>query len=313
MGHVHAVQVLTTILPSNPNCVLFTADAEALFTRRTQGQLMRETMTLAAPMHGQSGLPVLVGLGWRTVTDRRNQRSVLGTLFFVFDGPATADDLDRLERSVFDSAQTWEGSSIERVPSEVVWAGVWVDGRPHLVVEPDHHSGDGRGSYRRWYVRGFTWDARYDPPVGVVAIDAESEDLPPWQRITPGAAAYSRAEEDVERMRLAFALHHALRILHTTNSPSADRAYFDELFPPDLIERLQLHDPARRHAVVVDAQRILPNVLGHHDKLAMVGLLYSVCFSDGPLGAAQMRALRDAAHELGVTNDQVVQYLQRLW
>ena len=306
MGQVVAVQVQTAILPSNPNCVLFTTDADGLFGRRTQGQLMREMMTLAGPMHGQSSLPVLVGLGWRVIQDRRNQRAVLGTVFFVFDGPATADDIARLERSVFGGSQPFHGSSIERVPSEVVWAGVWYDGRPHLVVEPEPET-------RRWFTRAFTWDSRYDPPVGVIAIDSESEDLPAWQRVTPGSTTYSDAEEHIERMRLAFALHHALRILHTTNAPSADRGYFDELFPPDLVHRLELHDPSRRWAAVEEARRILPQVLGHHDKLAMVGLLFSVCFSDGPLGATQMKALRDAAHELGVSNDQVVRYLQRLW
>ncbi|MEO0601975.1 MAG: hypothetical protein AAF211_11105 [Myxococcota bacterium] len=307
------MQVLTTNLPSNPNCVLFTTDAEALFAHRTQGQLMREMMTLAAPMHGQSSLPVLVGLSWRDITDRRNQRIVLGTVFFVFDGPATAEDLDRLESTVMSGALQFDGSSIERVPGEVAWAGVWYDGRPHLVVELDPEPGNGRSVHAPWYVRAFTWDARYDPPVGVIAIDAESEDLPNWQRVTPGETAYSVAEENVERMRLAFALHHALRILHTTNSPTADRGYFDELFPPELVERLRLHDPNERWGAVEDARRILPQVLGHHDKLAMVGLLYSVCFSDGPLSAPQMRALRDAAHELGVTSDQVVRYIQRLW
>jgi len=300
------VQVVSHPLPSNPNCVLFTADAEGLFARRTHGQLVREVMTFAAPMHGQSRLPVLVGLGWRHVRDRRNQATVRGTLFFVFDGPATADDIARLERSVLDGPQTFHGSSIERVPSEAVWAGLWLDGRPNLIVESDPGSG-------RWYGRAYQWDPRYDPPVGQIAVDGESDELPPWQRLTPGPAAYTQADEDIERMRLAFALHHALRILHTTNVPTADRAYFDELFPPDLVERLQLHDPEQRWAKVEQARQVLPRALGHHDKLAMIGLLYSVCFSEGPLGAHQMRALRDAAHELGVTNEQVVQYLQRLW
>ncbi|MEN0064369.1 MAG: hypothetical protein AAGA48_19640 [Myxococcota bacterium] len=302
------VNIETATLPSNPNCVLFSTDAEALYGRRSSGQLMREMMTLAAPLHGQSGLAVLVGLGCRFVQDRRNQQSLAGTVFFVFDGPASADDLTRLERTVSDGNQTFSSSSIERVPEDAVWAGVWRNGHPYVIVESDAPQPD------RWVVRTLTWDARYDPPVGQVLVDAESADLPRWRRLTHVAAPYTPAEEAVERMRLAFALHHALRVVDAMSGPRvADHEYFEELFPPDLVERLNLIDPNARDAAVADARQVLPDVLGHHDKLAMVGLLFSVSFSEGPLGAAQMRALRDAAHELGVTNEQVVNYLQRLW
>ena len=300
------MQVLTASLPANPNCVLFTADAETLFASGTHGDLLSKTVVLAAPMHSQSGLPILVGLGWRLFRDRKNQESYVGTLFFVFDGPATADDLDQLERCVLDSAGCFGEPSIERVPSNAIWTALWAGGRPHLVVEPDPDS-------KRWFARALLWDSRFEPPIMLTAIEAESDDLPAWPRVTPGPVTYSAADEEIEQMRLAFALHHALRILYNAGKPTADHTYFNELFPPDLIERLRLHQPARRMAKVDEARRFLPRVLGQHDKLAIVGLLFSVCFSDGPLDADHLRALRDAAHELGMTNEQVMQYVKRIW
>ena len=54
-------------------------------------------------------------------------------------------------------------------------------------------------------------------------------------------------------------------------------------------------------------------MLGHHDKLAMIGLFFSACYSDGTLDAREMRVLKDAADALGVERERVVQYLQRFW
>lgn len=308
------MHVLEATLPANPNCVLFTTDARALFGQRTHGQLMRQFMTLAAPFHGQSRLSVLVGLGCRFARDRRNQESLQATLFFVFDGPATADDLARLERSVLEGAQTFTASSIERLPDDAVWAGLWHRGQPHVIVEPDPGSANGYGGYERWFARAFEWRADQGPSVEMVAIDAGSPDLPPWTRVTPVATAYTQEEEAVERMRLCFALHYTLRILDAVGGGTeVHRQYLEDLFPADLVQRLGLDDLAERQRVLEVARRRLPEVLGHHDKLAMVGLLFSVSFTDGPLHASQMRVLRDAAHALGVTNEQVVAYLQRLW
>jgi uncharacterized tellurite resistance protein B-like protein len=53
--------------------------------------------------------------------------------------------------------------------------------------------------------------------------------------------------------------------------------------------------------------------LGHHDKLAMIGLFFSACYSDGSLDAREMRVLKEAGEMLGLTTREVVDYLQRFW
>ena len=54
----------------------------------------------------------------------------------------------------------------------------------------------------------------------------------------------------------------------------------------------------------------LPTRLGHHDKLALIGLLFSASYSDGSLDKREMMVLRQAGKVLGLENDQVINYLR---
>ena len=115
-------------------------------------------------------------------------------------------------------------------------------------------------------------------------------------------------------MRLAFALQFTRRIVEADGVVREREAeFFDAVFPRDLVLRLGLDD-ASTQAEYFDAARVeLPRTLGHHDKLGLVGLFFSACFSDGSLDAREMRILKDAGEALGLTREQVVKYLRRFW
>jgi uncharacterized tellurite resistance protein B-like protein len=127
-------------------------------------------------------------------------------------------------------------------------------------------------------------------------------------------APYTDSEREVERMRLAFALRFVDRIVAADGVVRDDeRAFVSNVFPPDLLERLGLTEAPVVEEYFDEARESLPVVLGHHDKLALVGLFFSACASDGQLDAREMRILKEGGELLGLTRDEVVNYLRRLW
>lgn len=117
-----------------------------------------------------------------------------------------------------------------------------------------------------------------------------------------------------ERLRLAFAMHHTEAIV-AADGVVQDResTFVANLFPLDLVLSLGLERPADRASAFEESTTVLRERLGHHDKLALVGLFFSACYSDGTLDAREMRVLKDAGEQLGLTKEEVVKYLRRFW
>jgi uncharacterized tellurite resistance protein B-like protein len=85
------------------------------------------------------------------------------------------------------------------------------------------------------------------------------------------------------------------------------------VFPDDLMARLGLEDDAACDEYLQAAYEELPALLGYHDKLGLIGLFFSACYSDGSLDAREMRVLKEAGEALGLTREEVVKYLRRFW
>ena len=115
-------------------------------------------------------------------------------------------------------------------------------------------------------------------------------------------------------MRLAFAMHFCDRVVRADGVVHVEEAEFvANVFPADLVRRLGLDAEATRAEHLRAALEVLPQRLGHHDKLGLVGLLFSACYSDGTLDAREMRVLKEAGEALGLTKEHVVKYLRRFW
>jgi uncharacterized tellurite resistance protein B-like protein len=128
------------------------------------------------------------------------------------------------------------------------------------------------------------------------------------------AGAYGEADREAERMRLAFARHFSHRIVEADGHVRAgEEEFLANVFPPDLVQRLGLDEADVEAEYLAAAREALPGQLGHHDKLGLVGLLFSACYADGSLDAREMRVLREAGETLGLSREAVVKYLRRFW
>ena len=121
------------------------------------------------------------------------------------------------------------------------------------------------------------------------------------------------ANLELERMRLAFAQHYAQQVVEADGRiDSTEKAFMDATFPPDLLAMMRLSEQSRRDRCYQDACKELPSLLGHHDKLALMGLLFSASYSDGSVDTREMRVLKDAGDKLGLDKKDVVSYLRAL-
>lgn len=293
-------------LPTNPNCVAFGAEAADVLAGRSWPDVQKLALRAQDSFIEASGLSALSGFSWRHQLDRRNRRHTRLVMFFVFDGPATSDHLDVLEGAAEASPVAWSQASIERVPANAVLSllrtpdGVlqlWTRAQGELVA-------------RKLVLReGKVVTARQPisdaDPADFMERAEHAEAIP---------AAFSSKDRELERMRMVLALHFSQRIIEADEvvRPS-ELEFMEAVFPPEVLERVGLADEATRAEYLKAAHEQLPGLLGHHDKLALIGLFFSACYSDGSLDAREMRVLREAGEVLGLSRQQVVKYLQRLW
>jgi uncharacterized tellurite resistance protein B-like protein len=297
--------------------VSFAADARGLFGARTWAELQQLAIDVGAPFHDEAHLPTVVGYAWRVALDRKNVRQSQGVMWFVFDGPATSAHLDLLEAAARRVGAGFGPATVERTPANGAPSIYLFDGRPHVVWSTEPEIDDGgppRQSAEPWLRKLILADGRISPVLVWSSVATDDERLPGLPAVVGVPAPYTDSEREVERMRLAFALRFVDRIVAADGVVRDDeRAFVSNVFPPDLLERLGLTEAPVVEEYFDEARESLPVVLGHHDKLALVGLFFSACASDGQLDAREMRILKEGGELLGLTRDEVVNYLRRLW
>ena len=126
---------LTT--PTNPNGLVFAANAAEVLQGRTWAQVLRGVSGALHAFHEASGLLAMVGLAWRVFVDRKNRRIPQVLAVFVIDGPATSAHLGVLESMMHSSAVLWSNSHIERIPQNLVRSLIMKDGQCHQMWEMD--------------------------------------------------------------------------------------------------------------------------------------------------------------------------------
>lgn len=295
-------------LPVNVNCVSYPADASAILTGRSWADTVRMAGEALGPFHAACRLPVLAGFGWRVALDRKNRRSTQLTLYFVLDGPATALHLDLLEDLVRGLHPAFLPGTVDRTPAHGAPALVAADGAIAAVWCREGQGGEPwirKLVLRHGGVKPALVPRRFVEPSDVCA------ELPQVVGI-PGD--YGHAERESERMRIAFARHYSQRIVDADGVVrEGESEFLANVFPPEMVHRLGLDEEGVEAEYLAAAREVLPGQLGHHDKLGLVGLLFSACTSDGFLGTGEMRVLREAGETLGLSRETVVKYLRRFW
>jgi uncharacterized tellurite resistance protein B-like protein len=295
-------------VPDNPNAVVFSIDARSRLEGRSWSTLIRDAVAATRSFHETSGLTTYSGWAWRVALDRKNQRHLQLLLWNVFDGPATSEHLDTLERSVRAVLPGVGPGCIERVPVNGASAVLWTGGR---ACFPWHGGLDDAAPAA---VRLSLVDGKVLADT-LTRATATADDVPPeLEAVLAVEAEYGDAQREDERLRLAFAMHHTQAIVAADGVVSErETTFVANLFPLDLVGSLGLDDPRVRAEYFAESRTLLKERLGHHDKLALVGLFFSACYSDGTLDAREMRVLKDAGEQLGLTKEEVVKYLRRFW
>jgi uncharacterized tellurite resistance protein B-like protein len=117
-----------------------------------------------------------------------------------------------------------------------------------------------------------------------------------------------------KRFELAFSLRVANRIVAADGVIDASEASFlRHSFPRELLVEHRLHEPVVADEVADMAEQQLGALLSHHEKLALLKVFYATCCADGRVDVREVRELRDAATALGLSHEDVVAYLAKLW
>lgn len=292
-------------LPTNPNCILYAAEAHSAMAVGWP-KLQRLAWSALEQFYSACGIDCVAYFGRRAWLDRRNEPVGQVLLMFVMDGPASSEDLGRIHAAVRMGPVAFDEGSMESMPP---------DAFPTLCVK----SGK---MYQLWSVidgerKALRLD-RVEERLAVVGLSpgaATSADFLPYVKHVSAARRKVKDEDyRMERMRIAFAHHYSERIIEADGVLHAEeRQFMKRVFPDDVMQSMGMDTREARQIALAEALEQLPHLLGYHDKLAMIGLFFSVCHSDGTLDAREMRVLKDAAAVLGVEGTQVVEYLTRLW
>lgn len=292
-------------LPTNPNCVLYAASADDAM-RDGWTKLQRTAWSALEQFYSSCGIDCVAYFGRRSWLDRRNQPTNQLLLMFVMDGPASSEDLELIANVFRQSPVLWSTGAMESMPP---------DAFPSLCVK----SGK---MYQLWstiegqprYLRMQLTEHRL--AIVGASVDAVSgaDFLPYMKHVVAGRRRVRDEDWRMERMRIAFAHHFSRQIMEADGVIHAEeREFMARVFPSDVMESMGMADRAARKEALEDAMTQLPHLLGHHDKLAMIGLFFGVCHADGNLDAREMRVLKEAASILGLEGNEVVSYLTRLW
>ncbi|MCB9670827.1 MAG: TerB family tellurite resistance protein [Alphaproteobacteria bacterium] len=292
-------------LPTNPNCVLYAAPAAQAMDEGWTA-LQRTAWSALEQFYSSCGIDCVAYFGRRSWLDRRNHTVSQLLLMFVMDGPASSSDLQLIEAVFKRSPVQWSVGAMESMPQDAFPSLCVKSGKMYQLWS----SIEGRPRYLRMKMAGDRLSIVGASEDAVTTADF----LPYMKHVVAGRRRVRDEDWRMERMRIAFAHHYSKAIMEADGVIHADeREFMSRVFPPDVMESMGMSDHEARQVALGEAMEQLPALLGHHDKLAMVGLFFSVCHADGNLDAREMRVLKDAASVLGLDGNEVVAYLTRLW
>lgn len=291
--------------PTNPNGVLFSCDARVALAQSWR-TLQAEAHRGLERFHSNTGLDVVAFFGRRLSMSRRNEMQAEVTLTFVFDGSGDAQALELLDRWAVDGLLHWEGGAIESVPSAAFPSLCAKSGRIYQIWAEINEQ-----------PRALSLALR-DEAIHVERLapeQASARDFLPYVVHVVGKAR-DRVASDVhlDRLRIAFALHFARLIVEADGVVSPDElAFLGRAFPPDMVAGLGLDNPEALAEARDQALAELGALLGYQDKLALIGLLFSACHSDGAADYREIRVLKQVADVLNLSGDEVVRYWRRIF
>ncbi|MCO4743764.1 MAG: hypothetical protein KC912_03175 [Proteobacteria bacterium] len=235
-------------------------------------------------------------------TDRKHEKTEILTLSVVTDAALTRQQVGALSRPVLSARRGWSLDGVVTLPAEAF---------PVMVSLPEVHR---------------TWRRDYDGThrIAIPALGPPSrterltEDHGPdgpeeYGNVIAETGTDPGIRSDRERLKLAFATQVA-RSITQSDGVLDDRedAYMTENFGPDKLAVYGLDDDAKLAAAAAEADKRLNEMLGHHEKLALLSGFFAACWADGNVDVRELRALREASAVLGLHPQEVAGYLLKV-
>lgn len=290
-------------LPLSREALTFSVDVRRLAGEdpwRWEGVLRLGGRALAAGLKADATASAWVAcLPW---TDRKHEETEILTLSLATDQALTREQVGALCRPILRAGRGWSLDGVVSLPSGAF---------PVLVSDGE--------IYR-------TWKKDYEglhrlaiPVLGPPSQTARLGEGDPPDGPEEFANAFADTGTDPglgqerERLKLAFATRVARAITSADGVlDNREAAYMAEHFGDDKLARFGLGDPAKLAVAQAEADERLADLLGHHEKLALLSGFFAACWADGNVDVRELRALREATAQLGLHPQEVAGYLLKV-
>ena len=297
-------------LPLSDTCATWCTDARRALAEGADGfqRLLTNVACGLTALHDASDADAAAWIWdhpWRTPRDF--DTSIL-TVFVATDSAATREHLQAFEDGLAESKAGWLSSGVRQRPG---------DAMPLLATftgQLFHTWQDRDGDQAEYMVlrRDGERIARVTVRPGNADLDLFLADIA--HAVGEGARTGPRATAELERLKIAFALRVAKRIVAADGIVDPEElSFLSEAFPPAIIEVHGLATQRALEQAANEAEACLKSRLGYHEKLALLNTFYASCAADGHIDVAEVKVLREAAATLGLSHGEVVSYLARVW
>ena len=235
-------------------------------------------------------------------TDRKHEQTEILTLSIVTDAVLTRQQVGALSRPVLSARRGWSLDGVVSLPAEAF---------PVLVSLPEIHR-----TWRRDY------DGTYRVAIPALGPPSRTERLtedhgPDGPEEFADAIADTGTDPGIrserERLKLAFATQVAREITGSDGVlHDREQAYMSENFSEEKLAAYGLDDESGFSVALTEADERLAEMLGHHEKLALLSGFFAACWADGNVDVRELRALREASAVLGLQPQEVAGYLLKV-
>lgn len=297
-------------LPLSETCATWCADAKRALQSEPEG-FQRLLQNLAAALRGLAASANADAAAWiwdhPWRTPRDLETSIL-TVFLSTDAAATREHLQAFQAGLGDSKAGWVASGVRQRPGDAMPLLALVNGQLFHTWQ-DRDEDYAEYMTLRWH------DSR------IQRVTIRPDNVPPAlfldgvpHAIGQGARTGPRATAELERLKIAYAMRVAKRIVAADGIVDSDeKAFLAEAFPEAIIEVHALASEEALDQAADEAEACLKARLGYHEKLALLNTFYASCAADGHIDVSEVKVLREAAATLGLSHGEVVGYLARVW
>ena len=294
-------------LPASRECLVISGDASRTIGRpgRSWQDLQRLAAFALQQLFHTGRHDAVAYVADLPFTDQSMRATTLVALYFCTDGALSEEDLKALATPFEkpDRATDWSIDGVhalsdEAFPTLAIHKGalhqLWIDPKDPVCVTLS-----ASGLRTRRTIRTFG--------------QSSERDFLQWVKHSVVKDPPPPRTQERERLKLAFSYRVAQRIVAADGViDKGEKAFMEKTYLSEL-EEYGLTDERELDRLVVRAETELEQMLGHHEKLALLSRFFATCYSDGKLDVRELKVLKAASASLGLESQTVMQHLQKLW